>query len=67
MKAPCYYCENNGCGAYHTKCEEYVKWKKSIDELRKQKYERTQCNVALKELHTHAVMSSMKHSHRPKR
>ena len=41
MKAPCKDCPAQGCGAYHSECEKYLKWKeereKVLEEVNRQK------------------------------
>lgn len=29
--SPCKHCPDQGCGAYHNKCEKYLKWRAKLD------------------------------------
>ena len=37
MKAdcPCRTCDKKGCGTYHSDCEQYLRWKKELEEVKK--------------------------------
>ena len=32
---PCKDCTNKGCGAFHSKCEKYLKWKEKYNNERR--------------------------------
>lgn len=43
MEVPCKECKRQGCGLYHTKCEEYLKYvaeREQIRELKRRESER---------------------------
>ena len=40
MISPCKTCEKKGCGAYHSQCKPYLKYKRELE--RKKKFEAKQ-------------------------
>ena len=59
---PCMHCPDKGCGAYHSQCEKYLKWRKKLDERNAAEREIHQRNDTMSEAKKRATWRSKRYS-----